>query len=281
MKKLLLLLCIAVPVYQLFAQPFSSPAQVRAFADYLYCSGDYARAREEYQRLPFTWVTDTVRLLKTTALLGSGRYAELAEELRGIAEPGLRRSGAAALAIAMADLLPWDSVISSMSMLSSAAGSPITGMQQFELMLTAGSNNFAQQYSTLPSDAPYADSILLFHQQLANAGKKSTLLAAVLSALLPGAGKIYTGDYGDGITALAFTGLLAGLAVTNFNAKHLFRGWLFSGLAASYYAGTIYGSAAAAVLRNEKDITAAHSVFRQFASSRNYFLQVEFEFPCR
>ena len=45
---------------------------------------------------------------------------------------------------------------------------------------------------------------------------------------------------------ILFTGVFTFLAVNNFRNDHPTRGWIFSGLAAYFYAGNIYGSAAAA-----------------------------------
>lgn len=92
--------------------------------------------------------------------------------------------------------------------------------------------------------------LLKFYIRKQNLEPKSPALAAILSGVLPGLGKIYTENYGDGITALLVTGLLTFLSIDNFNANHDFRGWLFGGLAAYFYAGNIYGSAASADIYN-------------------------------
>lgn len=82
--------------------------------------------------------------------------------------------------------------------------------------------------------------------------KKSPLKAALLSAVVPGLGKVYTGNYSDGITSFIFTGLLTYLAYDNFQSDHQFRAYTFSALAGYFYAGNIYGSAAAAHIHNAK-----------------------------
>lgn len=101
---------------------------------------------------------------------------------------------------------------------------------------------------------------------------KSPTKAALLSAAIPGLGKIYTGEIGDGITSFIATGVLTFLAVNNFKHDHTFRGWLFTGLAFGAYAGNIYGSAASAQIFNagirynfDKDV-------RLYLEKRNYFL---------
>ena len=48
------------------------------------------------------------------------------------------------------------------------------------------------------------------------------------------------------------TGLFGYIAYTDFKADHKVRGWIFSGVAAFFYAGNIYGSAASAQIYNAK-----------------------------
>ena len=98
------------------------------------------------------------------------------------------------------------------------------------------------------------------------------MTAAILSALIPGAGKIYTGEIGDGITSLIVTALTTCLAITNFKADHKFRGWLFSGLAAFFYAGNIYGSAASAQIYKARIQFNFDKDVKLFFEQRNYFL---------
>jgi TM2 domain-containing membrane protein YozV len=121
-----------------------------------------------------------------------------------------------------------------------------------------------QYYSHLANEKELPDSNLLFsiyndeelifirnfYNRKLNPENKSPTFAAILSALIPGAGKIYSGETGDGITALILTGLFGYLAYDNFEAKHKTRAWIFSGLTAFFYAGNIYGSAAAAQIYN-------------------------------
>ena len=100
---------------------------------------------------------------------------------------------------------------------------------------------------------------------------KNPVKAAWLSTIIPGAGKIYTEDYGDGITAFLFVGVLTYLAVDNFNADHDFRGYLFSALSAYFYAGNIYGSYSSAQIFNVKYRTSIDNDIKKFLESVNYF----------
>lgn len=101
---------------------------------------------------------------------------------------------------------------------------------------------------------------------------KNPTTAAILSLIIPGAGKIYAGEIGDGITVFLATGLLTYLSATNFNHNHDFRGWLFAGLAAFTYAGNIYGSAASAHIYNAGVKFNFENELKIYFEKRNYFL---------
>ena len=66
-----------------------------------------------------------------------------------------------------------------------------------------------------------------------------------MSAIIPGLGKVYADEIGDGITGFLFTGLFTYLAVDKFQKDQTTSGWLFTALAAFFYGGNIYGSATA------------------------------------
>jgi len=74
--------------------------------------------------------------------------------------------------------------------------------------------------------------------------RKSPLASALLSTVLPGAGKIYAGEYGDGIHSLVFIGLLGTLSVISFHAEGIdsVRGWIYASVGGVLHAGNIYGS---------------------------------------
>jgi hypothetical protein len=75
--------------------------------------------------------------------------------------------------------------------------------------------------------------------------QKSPVVAAVLSALIPGAGKIYAQEKGAGISSFLILAGLGGAAAENI-LKSGFNSWnsiLFTSIFAAFYAGNVYGSA--------------------------------------
>jgi TM2 domain-containing membrane protein YozV len=116
------------------------------------------------------------------------------------------------------------------------------------------------------------EKLLYFYNFKKDPPYKSALLSGIMSALIPGSGKVYLSEIGDGITAFLTTSLLAFLAYDNFHHNHNFRGWLFSGLGFFFYAGNIYGSVAAAQIHNAQIDYEYNSDLRDYLKNKNYFL---------
>ncbi|MEX2567385.1 MAG: hypothetical protein WD431_15685 [Cyclobacteriaceae bacterium] len=73
---------------------------------------------------------------------------------------------------------------------------------------------------------------------------KSPALATGLSILVPGAGKVYTKDWKDGIMSFLFVGATAWQAYRGFNRSGVesIRGWIFASVSTGFYIGNIFGS---------------------------------------
>jgi TolA-binding protein/TM2 domain-containing membrane protein YozV len=76
--------------------------------------------------------------------------------------------------------------------------------------------------------------------------QKSEVLAGILSAILPGAGYVYAGRYGDGLTSFLINGLFIAGTVTAVNNDWLPAAGISGGVGLPFYLGNIYGSANAA-----------------------------------
>ncbi len=82
---------------------------------------------------------------------------------------------------------------------------------------------------------------------------KSPLLSGVFSAILPGAGKAYTGDWKDGAIAFVFVTANAYQSYRGFSTFGVrnANGWIFGSFALGFYLGNIYGSVKAAIKHNK------------------------------
>ena len=86
--------------------------------------------------------------------------------------------------------------------------------------------------------------------------KKNPWVASALSVPVPGLGKIYAGEWKDGLVSLLFVGINTWQAYRRFDREGLdtFWGWIHGGFALGFYTGGIYGSHKAARRQNQKKI---------------------------
>jgi tetratricopeptide (TPR) repeat protein len=253
---------------------FSSPNRFK-FAEFLYNQKDYLRAADEYKEYLKINENDTVLYKYAFSLYSIGRYTEAGDYFKS---------------------LFFSRELSDKSKLMFFRSCFDAGDYRFFRELTGESNYLTTKYereierlksiSYLFDSAPLPDQINFeasfddsvqsriahFYYQKKNPRTKNPTEAALLSAILPGLGKIYTGEYGDGITSFIATGLSTFLAVSNFQSDHKFRGWLFTGLAVFFYGGNIYGSAVSAQLFNARFRIELDRNMKTYFGERNYFM---------
>ncbi|MFH0894259.1 MAG: hypothetical protein V2A54_07475 [Bacteroidota bacterium] len=108
----------------------------------------------------------------------------------------------------------------------------------------------------------FDDSLMIRH--------RSPFVSGLLSAVIPGTGKIYSGRWRDGMYSLI---IIASNAFSSYryfdkNGKSSVGGWVFASIGTGFYLGNIFGSVKAARIfnRNEKD-RYKHSLQRRIAAS--------------
>ncbi|MGC9344043.1 MAG: hypothetical protein ACP5E3_15175 [Bacteroidales bacterium] len=90
--------------------------------------------------------------------------------------------------------------------------------------------------------------LYLFTQNTPENEYLSPFLAASLSAIIPGSGKVYAKRWKDGVSSFLLVGLTAFQAYRGFDRSGTdsVYGWIMGGLSAGFYLGNIYGSFKAA-----------------------------------
>ncbi len=252
-----------------------SPANIKKFADYLFCSNDYLRAALEYEKYFSLYPNDSVKFKIATAYSKIGDYDKSALMFDSFTKSS--------------ELFPY----AKMEYFKSLFQEKNYFRLRSSILNIDSINNFRFAYQakelyyysylftidTLPPESIYLAhfdktdirQIKNFYEWKTDPPHKSPLLAALLSAVIPGAGKFYVDQVADGITALVATASLGYLSYTDFKAGHYFRGWLFGGLAAGFYAGNIYGSAAAAQIYNVKIQFDFENSIGVFINAKNFF----------
>lgn len=111
-------------------------------------------------------------------------------------------------------------------------------------------------YKNLFPDGKYsaeADKLALVIETERNREKKSPLFAGVSSAIIPGSGFLYTGDYRLGVISMATNGALILLAYDGYRRSNAFQMIFFSVIEFSFYNYSIVGSVKSAQEYNDPD----------------------------
>jgi TM2 domain-containing membrane protein YozV len=256
---------------------FYSTENRKKFADYLFCEGEYLRAVEEYLSFRDKIENDTVdfKIMICYSKLGLLDISNYSLQAIGDNSP-----------------FKWDAAHLWLKNRLLATGK---GLNVFDDTVYPESVNVRRQkllnasfllnevidlekeefLSPFNNDERQTLSVL--YKLKKNPPLKSPAIAGILSGVIPGSGKMYVGEWGDGLTALLVTGLFAFLAYDNFRAEHNTRAWIFTGLATLFYAGNIYGSIASAQLFNARINFEFEDGLKLFLERKNYFMP-EYDF---
>ena len=250
-----------------------SSQNIKLFADYLFCEKDYLRAIDEYQNYLATADNDTVSFKIAFGFLQMGDYKNAIDKFSNIDSKSMFYSSSKIEKLKALFLIR-----DSLSFYSEAEMliNPVSEYSNSALKLKYSSFLFTDNLPVkndflVPFNSDEKIKVSDLYDWKQNPPYKSELLAGILSTVIPGAGKIYTQNYGDGITAFILTGLFGYLAYTNFDHNHNFRAWTFTGLSAFFYAGNIYGSVASAQIFNAKINFEFTEGVKLFLEDNNYF----------
>jgi TM2 domain-containing membrane protein YozV len=256
---------------------FHSPQNRKKFADFLFCEEDYLRSIDEYKKYLQAFPDDTAEFKIGLALSRMKKFDEAAGYFAD--------KGKSYVFFNQSEIEYHKSLLQSgnFNLLREkyieSSKSPELKMLNHLSYLYSGTISIPQKEFLNLFPEHSRNEINSFYKWANDPPVKSELTAVLLSAVIPGAGKFYIGEYGDGIAAFAATVLFAYISYDNFKAKHKFRGWLFTGISAFFYAGNIYGSAAGVQIFNAKLYLEFYNDLNIYLDRHNYFLP-EYDF-CR
>lgn len=251
---------------------FHSPENIKLFADYLFCDKDYLRAIEEYERIDDLFDNDTINY---KILLG---YSNLGLNQESNKFFNKMNSTSTFYPDAYLFSMKNDLIINrkplKQEVLSVFDSSQKGSFYRLSLISTLygdkplySKKDFLQNF-----DPDNQNSLAQLYDYKFDPHYKSPAWAGIFSAIIPGSGKMYVGEWSDGISGLLLTGLFAFLAYDNFNADHTTRAWIFTGIGAFFYAGNIYGSVASAQIFNARIDFEFNNGLKLFLEKENYFL---------
>ena len=232
--------------------PFSAVPSL-SFADYLYSSGEYVQAAAEYLRVRFASSSPGLGgyagLMAGESYLRAGDFARARHAFGDLSAPtfgGFRQYGIARTDFAAADYagsrIALDSVTSPVLARQAKA---LTGWSYFR------QHRFAEGASTLNAIGTDEPSRYLSSMRGRDIRRRSRLASTLLSAILPGAGQLYSGRAGDGaytFLTVAGTGLVAWWFAADPATRDRTRVKVsvFGVITALFYAGNVYGANIAA-----------------------------------
>jgi TM2 domain-containing membrane protein YozV len=280
MKFLIAFVLILVQVYILKPQTqFQDSAEyIYPFARYLYCSGDYFRASSEFQRL--IGLNQNIANEDTINFLLGKSFQKLESfEKSNEYFSKFYKSKSPLMGIAIREYIKNQFLQKNYFYFYNIFSDP----ENYEWLDYFYTLKLAVKLRELNNSEIEKDleqikdvSSLLFIAEYISKmrllKKKNPVIAGVLSAVIPGSGKIYTGKYSDGVISLLLIGLFGYLAYDNFAANHNFRGWLFAGLSSFFYAGNIYGSIISANIFNHMQKVEFRNELSNGLNDNNFFI---------
>ena len=257
-----------------------TPEKRKAFADYLFCEKDYLRASEEYEAVNRDNQKDSIKYKIGLCFLKMNEYEKAKDHFFLLKNSSLgEESGLLMLKIAFLqnDGNNESSEPSFKKEEYKTASLRLTTAIKIKERITQ-TNLISLRNILDENDNVDFDNIFLNKERWQ---RKSPFASALLSAMIPGAGKIYTNNYGDGITSFLVTGLFTFLTYDNFRAHHNTRGWIFAGTAAFFNIGNVYGSYISARNYNLEKEEELNNEFDSYLNSKNYFIPKEIEGSCK
>jgi hypothetical protein len=255
---------------------FHSTENIKKFADYLFCEKDFLRANLEYQKLENIIENDTIRFKIGLGFLNIGDYVNSIQKLTKITTVSTLFNDAKLLQLKAYFLSDNYNAfrsfyLNNFPIKNSDYQTDRNRLFNFSYLFTDDDLPSSTEFLN-PFNLDEKEKVKSFYDWKSNPPYKSEALAGMMSAVIPGSGKMYVGEWGDGIMALITTGLFAFLAYDNFRADHNTRAWIFTGLGAFFYAGNVYGSVAAAQIYNAKIAFEFEDGLNLYLEQNNYFM---------
>jgi hypothetical protein len=258
MKKTVLILFIFIYSTNVFSQDLYNFENTKKFAEYLAKSGQYDLATREFERLTFmSPENDTLKTSLLSMYRRSGKYEEALIRGKQLYPEPTSMSASSAVEYGRTLLLK-----SEYEAAKSFWETNLKLSWSDKTILSATSDILQDNYKSaneiLKTVKPEEHKLAINYKDLAEQAialkRKSPALAGVMSAIIPGSGRMYAKDWKDGIVSLFFVGTMAAQSIRGFNKSGVksTRGWIYGGIGFGFYLGNIYGSLVSAKGYNKK-----------------------------
>jgi len=225
------------------------PYKIKAFGLYLFQHKDYLRAAMELERYRYfeKMQDDSVDFIIGLCHQFRERYDFAAASFRELADADsgiFKATARLAVLYNYAILEQWQEIIE--RGYNSDDEFYFHYLASVKLDSSTRSDSFFQKIN----NDSLRKQLISLEQNRNQARPKSPLLAATLSTLVPGLGKVYIHRPGDALFSFGMIDLFALLTYKAFQSELIVTGVLSGGLTLSLYLGTIYGSYLGAELYN-------------------------------
>lgn len=270
---LIILLTITLLSFASAEEPikYYTPENVRKFADFLYEQGDFRRAADEYQRYLF-YISEEVeeseqiryKIALCYRFAGDSEKAIQNFETLLHLHPHSQFTSRTYYQIGATYFLV-DQFEQSAQFLREALPNITDTQQHAEAQQLIGLSYLMRKqwskadgvFKTLQGSGIIAvrEKASAYHHYAKNGAQlptRSPILAAVFSAIVPGAGRLYTGGIGNAITSFVTIGVAGWQTYDGFRRDGIssVKGWTFATIGGIFYVGNIYGSVIAARVYN-------------------------------
>jgi TM2 domain-containing membrane protein YozV len=254
-----------------------SPQNIKRFADYLMTENDYYRASLEYEKISRIAPDDTISYKIALAKSKGEQYGAALSDFMSLIEKRTIIPEVYLQYFKTLFMAGFDSTLIYRYENNFFHQVVYDDISRLYFLALLRSNRLSKDETLIPDffDNEQKHSVSGFLERKINPGYKNPYIAALLSAVVPGAGKVYTGRYEEGITALNLTSVFAYLSYSSFEADHKVRGWLFAGTSFLFYTGNVYGSAASAQIHNAAMNLKFDTDFNFYLKSNNYLIKKE------
>ncbi|MFT6855578.1 MAG: tetratricopeptide (TPR) repeat protein [Cyclobacteriaceae bacterium] len=241
------------------------------YADFLFKSSRFNEATEEYNRILFMNQLDTSSWLKLVkSYQKQGKHKNALEIYKVAAlNIGINPKLNSLKVYSLLKLSNFKTVRDSLSNRNRTLKEEFYYSMSYALasdwdMINTNEFNFSDQ-------SPIRE-VLMLAKEYSFEKKKTPFVAGLLSAAVPGTGKIYTRRWKDALFSFLLTsatGWQAYRIISKGNIKS-FEGVFFTGLAFGFYTGNVYGSIKSAVSYNQE-------ILNEYNQRANYILDTHFK----
>lgn len=270
-----ILLFLAGTAAVAFPSPLQlTPEMALSFGDHLYDQGDYYRAITEYERVLYFFPNDpeakTAHYKIALSYLKGEKWGQAIERFRSLADryPGEDIGRKARFMVAETYFKKKDYPLAIPAYNEFLSQYPEDPQADHARMKMGWSYLFqcqweqgAETFRRIPPDSPKHDEgmrLATATEQFPLIPKKSPLLAAGLSTLLPGAGQLYVARPKDAAITFLLNGLFLWGALEAIERGNNVTGGILLAFESGWYMGNIYNAASSAHKynrRQERDFT--------------------------